>query len=299
MRAVVLLVVVALATLVGCDDASERPAGGGQGTATTTAAAPNAPSTAPTPTEPPAAPAPPTSAGRDQVLVYLVRGETVGVARRRIAPTRGVAQAALGELLSGPSVAEEALGLGSEIPAGARLNGVRIAGGTATVDLSPEFEAGGGSLSLRLRVAQVVHTATQFPTVRRVAFAIEGEPVEALGGEGLLVDPPLTRADLEDLAPAILLEQPAPGDGVGSPIRLRGTANVFEASFAVRLTAADGTVLARAPATARSGTGIRGRFALSLPYEVDAPTDATLRVFSDSPRDGSEINVVEIPLRLQ
>ena len=54
---------------------------------------------------------------------------------------------------------------------------------------------------MRLRVAQVVYTLTQFPTIQRVAFALDGTPVEAIGGEGVVVWPPVGRAAFQDLAP--------------------------------------------------------------------------------------------------
>ena len=47
------------------------------------------------------------------------------------------------------------------IPAGTRYLGVEVSGGVATVDLSREFESGGGSLSMISRVAQVVFTVTR------------------------------------------------------------------------------------------------------------------------------------------
>jgi len=48
------------------------------------------------------------------------------------------------------------------------------------------------------RVAQVVYTVTQFPAVQRVAFRLDGKPVSAIGGEGVVVDPPVTHADFPD-----------------------------------------------------------------------------------------------------
>ena len=72
----------------------------------------------------------------------------------------------------------------------------------AEVDLSAAFASGGGSLSMLTRVAQAVYTLTAFPTVHAVRFLIEGERVDAIGGEGVIVDPPPTRADLPGQAPA-------------------------------------------------------------------------------------------------
>src|SRR5205807_1576610 len=79
--------------------------------------------------------------------------------------TRGVATAALGALLAGPTRAEHSAGIRSEIPLATRLLGVSVAKGVARVDLTSDYAAGAGSRALRLRLAQVVFTLTQFPTV--------------------------------------------------------------------------------------------------------------------------------------
>src|SRR5690606_15313075 len=113
--------------------------------------------------------------------------EHVGpVAREATGPA--VAAGALRGLLAGPTDAERALGFGTAIPAGTTLNGVVVADGVATVDLSGDFASGGGSASMQARVAQVVFTLTQFPTVDSVDFELDGEPLTALGGEGLLLE---------------------------------------------------------------------------------------------------------------
>lgn len=253
----------------------------------------------PTTTGTPTVPATTTTAPAETTSfrVYVVRGERLGVARRTVPKTQAVATAALGALLDGPTSAERSdAGLGTEIPPGTRLLGVSIADGTATVDLSRAFESGGGSASMLMRVAQVVFTLTQFPTVQRVAFELDGAPVSAIGGEGVVVDPTPGRRDFESQAPAILVESPAPFDTVSSPLRVSGSANTFEATLNVELTGADGTTLAEQVVTATSGTGERGTFAAELPFAAAAPGRLTLTAFTYSAKDGSKQDVVAIPL---
>ena len=83
-----------------------------------------------------------------------------------------------------------------------------------------------------------------------------------------------------------------------SPLRLRGTANTFEATFQVELLDADGRVVGKRFATATSGSGTRGTFDVTVPFSARKP-GGTLVVYEDSAKDGSRINVVRIPLRLQ
>jgi hypothetical protein len=238
-----------------------------------------------------------TPASTTDIRVYLLRGEELGAARRT-GPAATPARAAMEALLEGPNDADRSAGLTTAVPEGTRLLGLDIADGTATVDLSSEFASGGGSLSMQARVAEVVYTLTQFPTVQRVSFRVDGEAVDALGGEGLVLSEPQARSDWEALTPAILVEDPLPGDAVTSPFRVTGTANTFEATFIVTLIDAKGAKVYEQPAMATSGSGTRGTFDVTVAFTGAAPGAGTLRVWESSARDGSATNVVEIPVRL-
>jgi len=123
-------------------------------------------------------------------------GALVSVRRpgaRRGAPLRARLETALRALLAGPSPAERRQGMTSEIPAGTALRSVRVDGATLTVDLSSDFASGGGSTSMLARLSQVVYTATQFPQIPQVRLLLDGQRVQALGGEGVLIEDPLRR----------------------------------------------------------------------------------------------------------
>jgi hypothetical protein len=244
---------------------------------------------------PSAAPARPDGTGA-AVRVYLTRGEQLGVAWR--AAPANTPRAAMRALLAGPTAAERAAGLGTVIPAGTRLRGLAIRSRVATVDLTRTFESGGGSLSMLLRVAQVVHTLTRFPGIDRVAFRLGGRPVEAIGGEGIVVDPPVGRADFEGQAPPILVETPSVGEPVTSPLSVSGSANVFEAQLALRVLNPRGRQIAQVNVLASAGTGTRGRFAVQVPFRLrpGAAQRITLVAYAPSARDGRPIAVVRIPL---
>jgi spore germination protein GerM len=138
---------------------------------------------------------------RAQVQIFFVRTEPGGRAQTLVAASRAVpaggtpalAGAALRQLLQGPSRAERARGISSEIPPGTVLRGVTVSGGTATVDLGVVFTQGGGSSTMLGRVWQVVYTASQFHDVTAVQLLIGGRRVDALGGEGVLIGAPLRR----------------------------------------------------------------------------------------------------------
>ena len=232
------------------------------------------------------------------LAVYFLRGEKIGVAHRYVPKTEAVGRAALEELLGGPTAAEAEAGLGSGIPPGTELLGLAIADGVATVDLSGEYASGGGSLAMFTRLAQVVYTLTQFPTVEGVVFRLDGEPVETFSSEGIVLDHPQTRADYEDQTPPTLVESPAVGDTVASPLRLAGTSNVFEATSNYELLDAGGQVIAEGFVTATCGTGCRGTFETTISFEWSGDPRGSLVVFETSAADGSRINAVEIPLGL-
>jgi hypothetical protein len=91
----------------------------------------------------------------------------------------------------------------SEIPDGTRLNGVKVTGGLATVDVSGDFERAAPPRSQALRIAQVVYTLTEPETgIGGVRFQIDGVPQEAIGGEQLgTIAGPVTRGDYERFRP--------------------------------------------------------------------------------------------------
>lgn len=294
LRRSVMAIAAALLLLAGaCGDDD------GGGAESTTTSPPGSESTTSTaaPTTEPAEPTP--------VSVYFLDGEVLKVGHGRDAEGLGVAAAALEALLDGPDADDEALGLHSEIPADTELLGMTIVDTVATVDLSGEFESGGGSLSMTARVAQVVYTASQFPSVQTVRIHIDGEAVESIGGEGVVVGDGLTRADFEfggaiaHLTPAILVETPRPGEEVSGSIQVTGRSNTFEATLIFEVVdASGGVVIEETFATATSGTGTPGDFDETLDLPADASGDIVLLAFERSARDGERVNITEIPLRI-
>jgi germination protein M len=257
--------------------------------ATLTSTAPPSPASSPV-TTPTAAPPATTT-----LSLYLLRGEKLGVAERQVPQSTKPATAAIEALCAGPSASESAAGLTSAVPSGTRLLGLSLDGTTARVDLSAQFATGGGSLSMQARVAQVVYTLTQFRTIRTVAFMLEGNALDALGGEGLILSEGQRRADWRGFEPAIFVERPGVGAVLSSPFALSGTASVFEGSFAARLVDGAGQNIVRAQVQASAGAPELGHFRVTLPFST-AAQNGTLVVFSQSMEDGSRQDEVRIPV---
>jgi germination protein M len=244
----------------------------------------------------------PTATGKPPMAfeVWFHRGEQLYVAQRTVEPTPRIGTAAVEALLAGPTDAERLEAVQTQIPDGTELLGLAIDKGIATVDLTSEFESGGGSASMSMRLAQVVFTLTQFPTVKGVQFALDGEPIEVLGGEGIVIDHPLTRKDYAELLPAILVERPYLGESVPNPVTVSGTANVFEANVTVLILDAKGKEIVRTFTTATCGSGCRGKFSVNVPYEVAEDQEGTIIVQDDDAAGtGHPPHVVEIPVSLQ
>ncbi len=219
---------------------------------------------------------------------------------REVPKTQAVATAAVTALIGGPDAAEIAArpAMYTAVPDGTRLLGLSIANGVATVNLSKEFESGGGSASVLGRLAQVVYTMTQFPTVKTVTFQLDGQPVTTFSGEGVVLDHPVGRSDYTDQLPAIWVDRPAWGAGIGNPARVTGLANVFEAAFRIAILDASGAKLADVQAMASCGTGCWGTFDVTVPYGVGAAQWGTLRVYELSAKDGSVVNQTDYPVWL-
>ncbi len=259
------------------------------------------PSVTPAPADTPR----PTTSGTTTVRAYFFLGSFVDNAGlvpvlREVPKTQAVGAAAVRALLEGPNDAE----LGARpamytvVPEGTRFLGLRIEDRIATVNLSREFEAGGGSAAVLGRLAQVVYTLTQFPTVDGVKFELDGEPVTVFSGEGVVLEDPVDRDDYTDQLPAVFVDRPAWGGVLANPARIIGLANVFEATFQVRLLDGDGRSLADAIVSASCGTGCWGTFDETIGYDVARAGWGTLQVYVLSAKDGSVENLTEYPVWL-
>jgi hypothetical protein len=251
--------------LIGAIAALAAGCGGSRSSAPPTGGTAPATETAPTATE---TTAPTTTIA---LRVYFLRDGKVAPVLRRVSETRAVARAALAELVVGPTAEERAEGLTTRLPARLELGPPKTEDDTLDLGVSPDLSPE--------QAAQVVYTMTQFPTVRRVRL-------------GALV---FGRAAFEDQTPPILVESPLPRETVSTPLRVRGTANTFEATFELEVVDASGRRLAHRVVTATSGSGERGNYDTTLNLPA-ASGRIVLVAYESSAENGQRIHVVRIPL---
>ena len=119
---------------------------------------------------------------------------------------------------------------------------------------------------MQYRLAQVVYTLTQFPTVKSVLFQVEGKTVTVFGSEGIALDGPQARDDYADQLPSIFVDRPAYRSSLGNPGRVSGNADVFEATF--RIAILDGVRQDRRRSAGHGDVrdGCRGTFDVTIRY---------------------------------
>lgn len=230
------------------------------------------------------------------------QAERVVPSTRYLDPDSGLARAAVLALLAGPDATDRTRGLHSAIPSGSRLLGITVRDSIATVDLTRAFESGGGTASMSIRLAQLVYTLTRVPGVRAVKLRLDGVPVTTFSGEGLELEPVMKRADFPDLAPydedpPVVLIEPVPGSMVGDSVRVRGTANVFEAHVGLRVRDAAGRVILQTWTTATCGTGCRGTFSKTLALPDTLLGEFVIEAYAPSGEDGSDMHRVATRVR--
>lgn len=103
---------------------------------------------------------------------------------------------AIQALISGPKEKEKANGVYSEIPAGTRIIAINETSDKVIINLNSAFENGGGTESIYKRLFQLIKTAKR-NTTKPVYLYINGEKVEYIGGEGIMITQPLSENSLD------------------------------------------------------------------------------------------------------
>lgn len=104
----------------------------------------------------------------------------------------------------------------------------------------------------------------------------------------------------DSVSPSVAVYLPRPGDATGRDIAVQGAARAFEANVQWRLRDADEKVVASGHTTATVGTSaVWGTFTASATIPPGVIGSVTLEVFWGSPKDGSDMGLVRIQLRLR
>lgn len=175
---------------------TEKPAESPKPVAEKNAATPEKPS--PKKQEPTKKEEPKAAPTRKATLFFVSIDSDGRILRREI--SRQIAQSdsplsdTIKTLLRGTTAEESKKDIRSLIPGGTKLLSATVKDGVATLNMSEEFQFNQYGIEGYLgQLAQVVFTATAFPTVTSVQFLIDGQRREYLGAEGVWIGTPLSR----------------------------------------------------------------------------------------------------------
>lgn len=131
---------------------------------------------------------------KNSALVYFLKNgrnsnvELVGI-KIKVKPENKLEEA-IKALLKGP---DKKTGYFSEIPVKTRLLGIKKFQERIIINLSKDFQTGGGSFSMEWRLKQLIYTSVGAAKSKAVYLEINGEKVKYLGGEGVEISQPLLK----------------------------------------------------------------------------------------------------------
>lgn len=129
--------------------------------------------------------------------IYFIKDGKARPAKRNIKEGKDLLSQALNELVKGPTDAEYNAGYMTGLPEGCKVLAIKIKGGTAEIIFNQKLENfRGGAGEVETMLAQIVYTAADIPGVNKVLIKIKGRNEVVLGGEGFVIDRPLSRSDL-------------------------------------------------------------------------------------------------------
>ncbi len=100
-------------------------------------------------------------------------------------------------LLKGPTKNEQLKGIYSEIPQGTKLLSLEEKPDKVIINLSGNFQQGGGTDGLYKRLYQVIKTSNKNTTLD-VYLYLDGKQADVIGGEGIMINQPLNSQSLDE-----------------------------------------------------------------------------------------------------
>jgi len=230
-------------------------------------------------------------------------GPLLGTLARYVPAGSDTPAGAVAALLDGLDAAELNMvpSFSTSVPAGTQLLDLTVSGGVATVDLTGEFDDGGGSASMFSRLAQLTFTLTAYPDIDVVHLELDGVPVTVFSSEGIDISGGLDPEYFFDLGvmPEVFPQSPAAFEFVESPFDVLGWSRAFEATINWELYDREGALLAEGFETTGSAGPDFGIMSFDVEYNVDERQVGSLMVFEISAKDGSRINLREVPVWLE
>ncbi len=92
---------------------------------------------------------------------------------------------------------------------------------------------------------------------------------------------------------------PAPFSEIPNPVTVKGKSNFFEATTSIRIIDSDGRILADTSALAEGWGDKLYPFSKEVSYKNTKNKNGFVEVFEVSPKDGSEIKKVKIPVKFK
>ena len=151
-------------------------------------------------------------AARDALLIWFVKNDGDKITYEPVArlyqpgsgseeqtPSLKAVEAAVNELVKGPTADEEALGFGSEVPRGTVLISVVPTKDRSGIvlNLSKRFLSGSGAQSFGLRLEQLKRTVNEIVShdspAKAVFLNVEGERLSQATGDGIDVAQPINQ----------------------------------------------------------------------------------------------------------
>jgi len=135
---------------------------------------------------------------RDSILYFIVINEDGSTmlkkTTRSIRYTDSPLTSTINSLITGVSSSDINSNFISLIPEKTKLNKIWVSDGTAYMDFNENFLFNSfGREGYMGQLMQIVYTATEFSTVKRVQILIDGQMKKFLGSEGIIIEKPLTR----------------------------------------------------------------------------------------------------------
>ncbi len=242
----------------------------------------------------------PEPVGTTNLIVYYLKennGMYLVREMHKVRKTFGVARAALNELISVEPLSPGAFRI---LPENTQVLGISIEDGLATIDFSREvLNANAGSVGESLGIASIVNTLTEFPTISKVMFTVEGKVENAIDwwGHTGLYQQPFSRDLSRVYEPVIWVTVPVEGQVLAGVFTMRGSARIFEAMVSYRLTDINGNMLASGYTMASKGAPERGDFEEVISFAPSSAGAGILEVYETSMKDGSELHKVTIPVK--